>query len=55
MAFVKDLQRQYAALPNANMLSDDDILGYDEFGAHSMPRTPSLLRGAPPFRLRRHE
>ncbi len=33
MDFVKDLQRQYATLPNSNTLSDDDILGYDEHGA----------------------
>jgi antitoxin VapB len=33
MDFVKDLQRQYAVLPNSNPLSDDEILGYDDHGA----------------------
>jgi antitoxin VapB len=33
MEFVRDLQRKYAALPNTNTLTDDEILGYDEYGA----------------------
>lgn len=33
MEFVRDLQRKYAALPNSNALTDDEILGYDEHGA----------------------
>ena len=30
--FVKDVQRRYAELPNRAPMTDDEILGYDEFG-----------------------
>jgi antitoxin VapB len=29
---IREIQRRYAVLPNQSTLSDDEILGYDEFG-----------------------
>jgi antitoxin VapB len=29
---IREIQRRYAALPNQSPMSDDEILGYDEFG-----------------------
>jgi antitoxin VapB len=30
---IKKIQERYAAMPNNSTLTDDEILGYDEFGA----------------------
>ncbi len=30
---IRDIQQRYAARPNTSQLTDDEILGYDEFGA----------------------
>lgn len=35
MAFIKRIQQEYAAMPNPNPMTDDEILGYDEFGIPS--------------------
>jgi antitoxin VapB len=35
LARVRDIQRRYAALPNTSTLTDDEVLGYDEFGIPS--------------------
>jgi antitoxin VapB len=29
---IRDLQRRYAAIPNPNPMTEDEVLGYDEFG-----------------------
>jgi antitoxin VapB len=33
MVAIRDIQQRYADLPTSSTQSDDDILGYDEFGA----------------------
>jgi antitoxin VapB len=33
MVAIRDIQQRYANLPTSSTMSDDDILGYDEFGA----------------------
>jgi antitoxin VapB len=33
LASIRDIQQRYAALPSNSAMSDDDVLGYDEFGA----------------------
>lgn len=33
MAAIREIQRRYAAIPSNSTLSDDDVLGYDDFGA----------------------
>jgi antitoxin VapB len=35
MATIRQIQRDYAALPTTSTLTDDEILGYDEFGIPS--------------------
>ena len=33
LAAIRDIQQRYAALPSTSTLTDDEVLGYDEFGA----------------------
>jgi antitoxin VapB len=33
LAAIRDIQRRYAALPSSSTLTDDEVLGYDEYGA----------------------
>jgi antitoxin VapB len=33
LAGIRDIQQRYAALPTNSAMSDDEVLGYDEFGA----------------------
>jgi antitoxin VapB len=33
LAAIRVIQQRYAVLPTSSTISDDDILGYDEFGA----------------------
>jgi antitoxin VapB len=33
LAAIRDIQQRYAELPTSSTMSDDDVLGYDEFGS----------------------
>jgi antitoxin VapB len=33
LAAIRDIQQRYADLPTSSTMSDDDVLGYDEFGS----------------------
>jgi antitoxin VapB len=33
MVAIRDIQQRYANLPTSSTMSDDEILGYDDFGA----------------------
>jgi antitoxin VapB len=33
LASIRGIQQRYAALPTSSAMSDDEVLGYDEFGA----------------------
>jgi antitoxin VapB len=35
LAAIRDIQRRYAAIPTTSTLTDDEVLGYDEFGVPS--------------------